>query len=159
MAVRRYASGMTRRGRILIRSMELSDGEFIVALGRSAFAEYSYEPSAGVLAMTRRGRTLVASQDGTPVGFAIVEVTPHEKAHLVAISVAEGVRGRGIARELLEGIERMARRAGARSLGLVTADSNLAALELFLRCGFERVGRATRYYQRGQNAIRMEKKL
>ena len=102
---------------------------------------------------------MVASQDGKLVGFAIVEVPAPEKAHLAAISVSENARGHGVARELLKAAERMARQAGAPSIGLVTADSNLAALELFLRCGFERVGRVTRYYQRGQNAVRMEKTL
>jgi len=139
--------------------MRPSDQGFVADLGRSAFAEYSREPVAGVLAMARRGRTLVASEDGKLVGFAIVEMTGHEKAHLAAISVSEGARGRGVARALLEAAEGVARQAGAPSLGLVTADSNLAALELFLRCGFERVGRATRYYPRGQNAVRMEKNL
>lgn len=150
---------MDRHAGLVVRSMRPSDQHFVTDLGRAAFAEYSREPSAGLLAMARRGRTLVASQGGELVGFAIVEMPAPEKAHLAAISVSEGARGRGVARALVRGAERLARQAGARSLGLVTADSNLAALELFLRCGFERVGRLTRYYQRGQNSVRMEKNL
>lgn len=150
---------MDRQAGLVVRSMRPSDQNFVADLGRSAFAEYSREPTAGVLAMARRGRTLVASQDGELVGFAIVEMQAPQSAHLAAISVAERARGRGVARALVKGAERLARQAGARSLGLVTADSNLAALELFLRCGFERVGRHTRYYQRGQDSVRMEKNL
>ena len=108
--------------------------------------------------MARRGRTLVATKDGERLGFAVVEVRA-AGAHLSAISVAEHARGRGVARRLLAAAEKAARRAGAASLGLVTADSNLAALELFLHAGFRRVGRERRYYQRGQNAVRMEKSL
>jgi ribosomal protein S18 acetylase RimI-like enzyme len=150
---------MDGHARLVVRSMQPSDQDFVAELGRSAFGEYSREPGAGVVAMARRGHTLVASQRGELVGFVIVEVPAPEKAHLTAISVSEGARGRGIARALLGAAERVARQAGAPSLGVVTADSNLAALELFLRCGFERVGRLARYYQRGQNAVRMEKCL
>jgi ribosomal protein S18 acetylase RimI-like enzyme len=44
-------------------------------------------------------------------------------------------------------------------MDLATADSNLAALELFLRSGYQRRRRHQRYYARGQHAIEMYKRL
>jgi ribosomal protein S18 acetylase RimI-like enzyme len=138
--------------------MRPSDEPFISELGRSAFAEYSFRAGPGSVAMARRGRTLVACERDAPVGFAVVEL-PGSAAHLSAITVDESARGRGVARSLLLAAESAARSAGARALALVTAESNVAALELFLRNGFERVGRVARYYQRGQDAVRLEKIL
>jgi ribosomal protein S18 acetylase RimI-like enzyme len=139
--------------------MRPSDEAFIADLGRLAFGEYAPDPGVGVLSMARRGRTVVAVEDDDPVGFAIVETKAAGVAHLSAITVAEHARGRGVAHALLRAAENVAKRAGAPALGLVTADSNLAALDLFLHSGFERVERVSRYYQRGQNAVRMEKIL
>lgn len=139
--------------------MRPSDERFIAGLGGLVFDEYARKPGPGVLTMARRGRTVVAVEDGDPVGFAIVEMNGAGAAHLTAITVAEHARGRGVAHALLGAAENVAKRAGARALGLVTADSNVAALGLFLHSGFERVERVARYYQRGQNAVRMEKIL
>jgi len=139
--------------------MTRADEEFVAKLGGSAFSEYARDPGAGVLAMARRGRAVVATEGDALVGFAIIELSGHRQAHLAAITVAEEARGRGVAHALLRAAENVARSEGAPSLGLVTADSNLAALELFLESGFERVAKLPRYYQRGQNAVRMEKVL
>jgi ribosomal protein S18 acetylase RimI-like enzyme len=139
--------------------MRRADEESVAELGRAAFSEYAREPGAGVLAMARRGRTVVAIEGDLLVGFAVVELSGPRQAHLAAISVAEDARGRGVAHALLRAAERIARSEGAPSLGLVTADSNLAALELFLQSGFQRVAKLPRYYQRGQNAVRLEKVL
>jgi ribosomal protein S18 acetylase RimI-like enzyme len=60
---------------------------------------------------------------------------------------------------LLAGAESAARRRRALELRLVTAEANVAALDLFLRSGFEIVERLERYYPRGQNAVVMRKEL
>jgi ribosomal protein S18 acetylase RimI-like enzyme len=101
---------------------------------------------------------LVAEQRGI-VGFAILRLGDAGPAWLDAIAVTPSVRGCGVGQLLLASVELEAAKHGARQLGLATADSNLAALDLFLRAGFVIQRRMPRYYERGQDAVEMEKRL
>ena len=73
--------------------------------------------------------------------------------------------GRALARAhrtgapIVAAVERLARENGAQSIELVTADANVAGLDLFLRGGFERVRRLKKYYPRGQDAQRLRKRV
>ena len=105
---------------------------------------------------------LVAVDANRPVGFAMLtsHATPSPPvASLDAIAVEEKERGRGVGTALLAGAERAAKKRRALELRLVTAEANVAALDLFLRSGFSIVERLERYYPRGQNAVAMRKKL
>jgi ribosomal protein S18 acetylase RimI-like enzyme len=145
--------------RLDVRRAEPADAGFIRDLGRTAFAEYSPNSAREVTSMAGRGRAFVATDRGVPVGFVLLEPNSDETVHVSAIAVTESARGRGIGRRLLEHGEEAARSGGARELSLVTADGNLAALELFLRAGFRRTRRTARYYSRGQAAIWLSKTL
>jgi ribosomal protein S18 acetylase RimI-like enzyme len=147
-----------------LRAYRAEDAPFVEALAKSAFGEYS--PRAGApsvrAAMHPGVVTLVAVIAEEPVGFATL--APHEGgrrpvASLDAIAVDPAHRGRGVGKLLLAGVERSARRGGALELRLVTAQANLAALDLFLRSGFEIAERFRRYYPRGQDAVGMRKPL
>ena len=142
-----------------IRTGVASDGPFIRELAGEAFTEYSLAAQRGILRMAAQGATLVAVIDGRRVGFAIVEFSSSSSAHLTAIAVVERERGRGIGERLLDAVERMVHARGVRSLMLVTAESNLAALDLFVRRGFVRADNLPEYYARGQNAVRLTKGL
>lgn len=144
---------------VLIRRKEPADDAFLLRTAGEAFGEYSRGPERSILRMAEAGSTLVATEQGRPIGFAIVEFSTDRDAHLTAISVAESERGRGIGKTILAAVERLVRERGARTLVLVTADSNVAALELFLGCGFRRAKALPEYYARGQNAVYMKKDL
>ena len=66
----------------------------------------------------------------------------------VAVAVTARARARGVGARLMQVAERYAASRGGRRLSLFTADSNLAALELFLRRGFRIVDRRRRFYAR-----------
>ena len=68
-------------------------------------------------------------------------------------------RGKGIGQRLMEEAERHAKRCGAERLSLHTAQANLAALALFLRCGFSITQRSASGYSRPQPTCRLEKPL
>ncbi|HEX6273227.1 MAG TPA: GNAT family N-acetyltransferase [Polyangiaceae bacterium] len=141
-----------------------ADAPFVEELARRAFAEYSRRAAvAGARAAPHAGVvTLVAVVGEAPAGFATVAVHAGGRqviASLDAIAVEPEHRGRGVGKVLLAGAERKAKAAGATELRLVTAEANLAALDLFLRSGFEINARLGRYYERGQNAVRMRKTL
>ena len=99
----------------------------------------------------------MASVTDRVVGFAVVVHGP--TARLDAIAVTAEHRGTGVGRQLLAGAERVAKRNGAARMTLATAETNLAALDLFLRSGYRITRRLPRYYSRGQDALEMSKKL
>jgi ribosomal protein S18 acetylase RimI-like enzyme len=158
-AGRRYFSKVRAANTIEIRPSASSDGAFIVSLAREAFGEYSSRVERTILDSAMRGSTIVATDGDRRIGFAIVEFGGERSAHLAAISVLETERGRGVGRRILRAAEGLARARGARTLALFTAESNVAALELFLRNGFERVANDSIRYPRGQRAVRLRKAL
>jgi ribosomal protein S18 acetylase RimI-like enzyme len=141
--------------------MRSSDTSFVVELSAQAFSEYSdrAESRAVELACGRGVVTLVAERRGRRAGFAVLRMDDRGEAHLDAIAVTDEARGHGVGRALLAEIEAQATERAARGLSLVTADSNLAALALFLRGGFEIVRRIPRHYPRGQDAVILRKRL
>ena len=143
---------------VVIRRRHASDEAFIADLGREAFTEYSPSASGQTAHMASTADTLVAERDGEPIGLVIVDLRG-EHAHVAAIAVRTDFRGLGIGRSLLVAAEASARARGAGEMGLVTAEANLAASELFLRNGYRRRRRHARYYARGQPAIEMWKPL
>jgi ribosomal protein S18 acetylase RimI-like enzyme len=152
-----------------LRMYRASDASFVEKLARQAFREYS--PRAGapsVRAATLPGTvSIVAVQGDDPVGFATMTLHRTAKtrsrvrrhASLDAIAVDQAHRGRGVGKRLLAGVESEAAKRHSIEIRLVTAESNLAALDLFLRSGYEIVERLARYYPKGQNAVVMKKKL
>lgn len=148
---------MRAPGTIAIRPRASSDGEFIVALAGEAFGEYTPGVQRTILASATRGRTLVAMDGERRVGFAIVEFGSDHTAYLAAISVVESERGRGVGGRILRAAERLARSRGARTFALTTAESNVAAVELFIRHGFVRADNERIRYPRGQPALRLRK--
>jgi ribosomal-protein-alanine N-acetyltransferase len=145
---------------IEIRPARASDIELIARLSVEAFGEYSRDPGphAHQLCAAPGATTLSARIGGKLAAFAVV-TTYGGNASLDAIAVVPEHRGTGMGRVMLDAAERVAYRSGARVLALVTADSNLAALDLFLGAGYRITSRHPRFYPRGQDAVKMKKPL
>ncbi len=134
------------------------DDAFIVELGRRVFGEYDLDSARTTASLARRGRTLVVCNEVQPLGFVILEPPSGGAVYLSAIAVVDEARGKGAGRALLRAAENLAAAEGANRLELTTADSNVAALELFLRSGFVRTA-SVGDYGRGQPALRLLKRL
>ena len=74
----------------------------------------------------------VAEQAGRVVGFAALEIYSLKLAEVRSLTVEPAVRGRGVARELIERCVALARQKDVYEVLAVTA-----ADELFRRCGFD----------------------
>ncbi len=147
-----------------LRAYRAADAPFVETLARAAFGEYS--PRAGapsVRAATLPGSVAIVAVGATePIGFAMLTIHTTRGAavaSLDAIAVDERERGHGVGKKLLAAAERAAKKHRAKEVRLVTAESNVAALDLFLRAGFVIGERLERYYPRGQNAVSMRKRL
>jgi len=80
-------------------------------------------------------------------GFVIGQIAADE-AEILSIGVAPEWQRRGIARRMVEGLVRAARRAEVKRLFLEVAADNMAAVKLYRGLGFAAVNRRKDYYRR-----------
>ena len=100
---------------------------------------------------------LKALVDGLVVGFSATDVRQRENLAWVAtIGVLPEYRRRGIGGALLQASERLLK---VNRLRLSVRASNLAALRLYERFHFQQVEVWPRYYQYGEQALVLEKRL
>lgn len=142
-----------------IRQRRSDDDRFIGGLAARAFAEYDGQPAVTMQRLVQRGTSWVAWRDDAPVGFAVVHPLNQTSADLCAIAVEEDARGLGIGRALLTHVEQAVARAGLKEIRLHTAQSNLSALELFLKCGFRVERRMPRFYRGVFDACALSKRV
>jgi ribosomal-protein-alanine N-acetyltransferase len=83
----------------------------------------------------------------TLAGFIIGHIAADE-AEILSIGVAPEWQRRGIARHMVEGLVRAARRAEVKRLFLEVAADNARALRLYKGLGFEPIGYRKAYYRR-----------
>lgn len=75
-------------------------------------------------------------------------------ARIYSIAVHPEQRGRGLARQLIDGFARTARRRGCSVLSLEVRHANAPARALYERLGFVACGTLPRYYQDGSPGLR-----
>ena len=103
-----------------------------------------------ILANPKQGSCLIAEQggaehDGVVTGFACFRVTATE-AELLNLAVLPLVRRQGTGSRLLKEVLQEVARRGAECIFLEVRESNVAALRLYERFGFQSVGRRRGYY-------------
>jgi ribosomal-protein-alanine N-acetyltransferase len=145
---------------VSVRRFTPADAAFVSELSERAFSEYGARPAHYTASVVQRSNTItwLAVEADAPVGLVVLELEG-ARAAILALAVTERARGRGIGGLLMQVAERHARERGAGQLALWTADSNLAALDLFLRRGFRIVRRKPSFYSRRQDACQLEKTL
>lgn len=90
------------------------------------------------------GRAL-GSAEGAPAGFTLVRAAPGEE-ELLLVGVIPQARGRGIGTALIRDAISDARSRNAERLFLEARHNN-PAIDLYLRLGFEPIGRRADYYR------------
>ena len=93
--------------------------------------------------------SLIAKIDGEIVGFIIGKIYVSGKsaiAHILTIDVAPKHRRRGIGLKLLQNIEKMFRCKSVKVCCLEVREDNIAALSLYQKFGYKKVGRLENYY-------------
>jgi ribosomal protein S18 acetylase RimI-like enzyme len=101
---------------------------------------------------------LVARAHGRIVGFAIMRYGD-DSAHLDLLAVAPAYRRFGIARQLLEWLEKCAVVAGIFTVALEVRAGNEAAQMFYRRMGYHPLTDLPGYYQGVESARRMERDL
>ncbi len=88
----------------------------------------------------------VIEEAGRTIGYSVMSLAGDE-AHLLNLCLDEPARGRGLGARILEHLMRCAAREGARVMYLEVRPSNVAAIALYRRAGFTRVGVRRNYYR------------
>ena len=128
-----------------IRAMRENDVDAVFALEREA---YPFPWSRGIFLDCLRVpyECRVLEEDGGLVGYSVVSLALDE-AHLLNLCIAVSAQGRGLGGFLLDHVLREVRAAGARVIYLEVRPSNEAAISLYDRAGFLRVGLRRNYYR------------
>jgi ribosomal-protein-alanine N-acetyltransferase len=128
-----------------IRPLVSADLPEVLAIERAA---YEFPWSEGVFRdCLRLGYRCLAAVDlgGDLLGYSLLSMAVGE-AHILNVCVSRPHRRQGVATMLLESMIRIARREHAECLLLEVRPSNTAALGLYRRLGFKRMGLRKRYY-------------
>lgn len=149
-----------RQPEVAIRRTTPGDARFIHDLSKLAFVEYDPNAARATANMMLEpgARTLLAERDGSPLGFVILHAQSSTELAINAIAVSPSERGKRIGQRLMQAAEHHAQAHGFTHITLSTAQANVAALDLFLRCGFTITTRNTRYFG-NQPACTLEKRM
>jgi len=105
--------------------------------------------------------SLVASIEGEIVGFIVGRVYADAKkaiGRILTIDVSSKHRRKGIGLKLLQEIERIFKNYGVEVCYLEAREDNIAALNLYRRYGYEKVGKLKNYYE-DAHGVRLKKSL
>ncbi len=102
------------------------------------------------------GIILAENPEGTVVGFACFQYFLNE-CHILNIAVLPEFRKQGIGQQLMKWI--LTEMKNAQEFYLEVRKSNRPAISLYERLGFQQMGKRQSYYQDGETAIVMHKKM
>jgi len=144
----------------LIRPMEQRDVPAVLALEERA---YDYPWTKGIFSDCLRVgyHSFVLEKNDVIVAYVLMKTVMNE-AHVLNLCVAPELRRQGLARTLLEYVIDLAEKLKVVSLFLEVRESNVVALALYQKTGFDEIGIRRNYYPAAvgrENAIMFVKQL
>ncbi len=88
--------------------------------------------------------------------FAIWQMAGDE-CELLSIAVERAEQGKGLAKMLMEYCHRELAELGAKRFFLEVRENNIAAISLYGRIGYEKIGERSGYYADGEKAVVMKR--
>ena len=128
-----------------IRDMRPTDLTVVATIEQAAY-EFPWSPGIFRDCLLAGYSSVVLEHLGKVIGYGIISVAAGE-AHLLNLALSESARGVGNGKRLLEHLMELARHSGAEGIYLEVRPSNLRALKLYERAGFEMLGRRRGYYR------------
>jgi [ribosomal protein S18]-alanine N-acetyltransferase len=143
----------------ILDRMQLKDLDRILEIERASFPQpYSRDIFEEELTLDI-AYPMVLRLGGIIVGFIDYWVVKNE-IHLINVAVDVAYRHQGWGSFLVEHLEKAAYQHEATKIFLDVRESNLAAIQLYQKFGYKKVGVRRRYYSdNGENALVMAKHL
>lgn len=144
-----------------IRAARADDLPALVALENSVFDYDRMSARQYRRHLAGAGATLLVAADAGGVLASALSFRRRGSrvSRLYSLATAPAARGRGVARALLAAIEADAVTRGAERMRLEVRTDNAAAIALYERSGYVRIGELPAYYDDGADARRYEKNL
>jgi ribosomal-protein-alanine N-acetyltransferase len=143
--------------RLTVRHARPHDTERVVEIERACFTNPNPTLLANVCGMV--DGFLVAETDPGIVGYVLFTPSSAERARILSLAVSPGHRRNGVATRLMRGAFDVLRGRDFDAVGLEVRVSNASAQSLYDDLGFVPVGIEDGYYDDGEDAYLMEKKL
>ena len=92
---------------------------------------------------------LVAKVDSDVAGFIISQIEIENNTlfgHIITLNVATPYRRNGIGTLMLKEVEKILKEKDVNECHLEVREDNLVALKLYLKSGYEKIGRLEKYY-------------
>ena len=151
----------SRAADVRVRAARPSDAGELGRIEQAAFSgDRMSIRSLRALITSQSARMLVAEAADGLAGYALVLMRRGSRAaRLYSLAVLPEAAGRGIGSRLLYAAEAAATAAGAGTLRLEVRDDNTAAIALYERSGYRRIGGRENYYADGMAARRYARSL
>ena len=148
------SAGLGERGGLRIRRMKVEDLDQVMEIERASFPT-PWSRGSFEVEITRNPNAfyIVAELEGKVIGFAWMWVTAGE-GHITNIAVHPKFRRCGLGELLVVSLIERCIAERAKGVILEVREHNLAAQELYRKCGFVQVGKRKHYYlDTGEDAL------
>ena len=144
---------------MIIRKMERRDVPTIAVLEKLCFSDPWSETSIATELENSLSYWLVAEENGSVIGY-VGSQSVLDAADMMNIAVAPDHRNQGVAKALIEALIGYLQQNRVIALLLEVRISNLPAISLYHKMGFEQVGRRPKYYRNPrEDALILRKEL
>lgn len=153
--------GQRLRGGVRLRRAGREALDAIDAIEQASFSSDRFPRRNLARLLTRpSAAALLATIDGAPAGYVLLLFrNGATSARLYSLATAPSARGVGVGRALVDAASALALQWGCARLRLEVRRSNAAARRLYETAGFGVIGMKPGYYEDGESALQMEKRL
>ncbi len=145
----------------MIREARLDDLDALVDIENQTFEFDRFTRRTFRYLLTRaNAANLVVELDGRVVAYGVLLFhTGTSLARVYSLAVLPSEQGKGLASQLMRSMETHAVEHSCVALRLEVRTDSLAAIKLYEKQGYRRIGSVDDYYEDGQTAYRYEKRL
>jgi len=145
----------------VFRQATVGDIPSIMEIEQTCFNQDSFSKRQFVYLITRaQGRFCVVEYQGRVAGYLSLLINRHARSlRIYSVAVHPDFRGKGIGQLLMNRAVEMAHEESSKKITLEVNVSNLSAIHLYAKNGFECAGIRTNYYHDGTDAHYMQKQI